>query len=286
MTAIELRHLRAFVAVADDLHFGRMAERLELSQSAVSRTIVDLEGIAGTRLLDRSQHTVGLTGAGRALLPVARGLLGELDEALRHAREPEARTPVLGILGSSGHAYLPDLQGELAIRGAPDLRVRQIGLEEGFEPLGTGVDVGIYPLPLVAPAGLEFAVLGHSNPYVAVKAGHPPGPVALSALLEQPPILPRAHSVWWDDLRLVARGHDHGQRLVAGPEADSLYAALMLVAAGYGWTPSAARSDFPLWDGVEVRPLVGVERVRIAAVWRRSTSQARLLSDALVAIAL
>jgi DNA-binding transcriptional LysR family regulator len=278
MTAIELRHLRAFVTVADDPHFGQG----EFSRSALTRTLADLEGIAGMRLLDRSQRTVGLTGAGRELLPVARGILRDLDDALRHAREPEARTPVLGILGSSGHVLLPDLQGELAIRGAPEPHVRQIGLEDGFDP--PGVDIGIYPLPLVVPAGLEFAVLGHRRRWVAVPGGRPPGPVALEALLDEPPILPRAHSVWWDDLRLLARGH--GRTLVAGPEADSLYDALMLVAAGYGWIPAAARSDFPLWDGVDVRPLTGVEQVRIAAVWRRSTPQVRVLADALVATAL
>ena len=49
---------------------------------------------------------------------------------------------------------------------------------------------------------------------------------------------------------------------MAGPEAGSLYAALMLVAAGHGWTLAAARSDFPLWDGVDVRPLAEVERFR------------------------
>ena len=73
---------------------------------------------------------------------------------------------------------------------------------------------------------------------------------------------------------------------MADPEAESLYDALMLVAAGYGWVPAAARSDFPLWDGIDVRPLTGVEHVRIAAVWRRSTPQARVLADALVATAL
>jgi DNA-binding transcriptional LysR family regulator len=281
MTAIELHHLRAFVAVADERHFGRAAERLELSQSALSRMVVDLEGIAGTRLLDWSQRTVGLTGAGRELLPVVRLVLGELETALRFARDPGARTPVLGILGSSGHALLADLQGELAVRGAPEPVVRQLGLEEGFEL--AGVDVGILPLPLVAPAGLEFAVLAHSSPWVAVASGRPSGPVALSALLEEPVILPHAHSVWWDDLRLLARGH--GRTLVAGPEAGSIYAALMLVAAGHGWMPAAARSDFPLWDGVDVRPLADVEPTRIAAVWHRSTPQARLLADALVAIA-
>ena len=193
-------------------HFGRAAERLELSPSALSRTIVDLEGIAEVRLLDRSQRTVGLTGAGRELLPVARALLRDLDVALRDvARARSARTPVLGILGSSGHALPADLQGELAIRGAPELRVRTIELADGFEPLAHAVDVGIYPLPLVPPAGLEFAwCIGHSNPWVALRGGHPLTEASRSRCRRcssEPPILPRAHSVWWDDLRLLARGH-------------------------------------------------------------------------------
>ena len=105
----------------------------------------------------------------------------------------------------------------------------------------------------------------------------------LSALLGEPVILPSADSVWWDDLRLLAQGH--GRTLVTGPAAASIYEALMLVAAGHGWTLAAARADFPLWDGVVVRPLSEVEPVRIAAVWRHSTARSRLLVDALVASA-
>jgi DNA-binding transcriptional LysR family regulator len=286
MTAVELRQLHAFVVVAEELHFGRAALRLELSPSALSRTIVDLEGTTEVRLLDRSQRTVGLTEAGRELLPAARAMLRDFDLALSNVRDPHARTPVLGILGSAGHTFVPDLEGELAIRGAAELEVRTIELEDGFEPLSHAVDVGIYPLPLVPPFGLEHLVIGHSNPWVALRSGHPlteASTVPLSALAGEPVVLPRAHAVWWDNLRAIVRGH--GSTLTTGPEASSLYAALMLVAAGHGWTLAAARSDFPHWEGVDVRPLAGVERFRVAAVWRRTTPQARLLVDALGAIA-
>src|SRR6202045_3757594 len=73
--AIELRHLRAFVAVADELNFGRAAGRLYLSQPALSRQIRNLERLVGCDLLRRSTHRVELTLAGEGLLDRARGLL-------------------------------------------------------------------------------------------------------------------------------------------------------------------------------------------------------------------
>src|SRR3954453_6081298 len=79
---VEVRHLRAFVAVAEDLNFGRAAARLYLSQPALSRQIRALERLLGCELLRRSTHRVELTVAGSALLDRARRLLGDLDEAI------------------------------------------------------------------------------------------------------------------------------------------------------------------------------------------------------------
>src|SRR5919205_4199359 len=80
--AIELRHLRAFVAVAEELNFSRAAGRLFLSQPALSRQIRTLERLVGCELLRRSTHRVELTLAGDALLDRARKLLTALDEAV------------------------------------------------------------------------------------------------------------------------------------------------------------------------------------------------------------
>ena len=79
---VEVRHLRAFVAVAEELNFGRAAARLYLSQPALSRQIRALERLLGCELLRRSTHRVELTVAGSALLDRARRLLGDLDEAI------------------------------------------------------------------------------------------------------------------------------------------------------------------------------------------------------------
>jgi epsilon-lactone hydrolase len=79
---VEVKHLRAFVAVAEELNFGRAAARLYLSQPALSRQIRSLERLLGCELLRRTTHRVELTVAGSALLERARRLLGELDEAI------------------------------------------------------------------------------------------------------------------------------------------------------------------------------------------------------------
>jgi acetyl esterase/lipase len=84
--AVELRHLRAFVAVAEELNFGRAAERLHISQPALSRQIRSLEQLVGTELLRRSTHNVELTLAGEALLDRARKLLRDMDEAVTAAQ--------------------------------------------------------------------------------------------------------------------------------------------------------------------------------------------------------
>src|SRR5436309_10230858 len=78
--AIELRHLRAFVAVAEELNFGRAATRLFVSQPALSRQIRSLERLVGANLLRRTTHRVELTLAGDALLDRARRLLTEVDD--------------------------------------------------------------------------------------------------------------------------------------------------------------------------------------------------------------
>lgn len=83
---MELRHLRYFVAAAEEEHFGRAAQRLHVTRPAVSKLIADLEGEIGARLFARSAHGVTLTNAGRALLPHLQNIIAELNEAFLTAR--------------------------------------------------------------------------------------------------------------------------------------------------------------------------------------------------------
>jgi DNA-binding transcriptional LysR family regulator len=107
---MELRHLRYFVAVAEELHFGRAAERLYVAQPAVSEQIRKLEGELGVRLFHRSTRTVALSEAGATLLVEARRVLQQVEVArlaLREVRDGSAGRLRVGYTPASLPAGVP-----------------------------------------------------------------------------------------------------------------------------------------------------------------------------------
>ncbi|MFD3506772.1 alpha/beta fold hydrolase [Nocardia sp. NPDC058666] len=94
-SGLELRHLRAFIAVAEALNFGRAARSLHLTQPSLSRQIRQLERLLGTQLFARDSHSVSMTAAGNALLPHARLVLADLDTAVSAVRDAAGEAAVL-----------------------------------------------------------------------------------------------------------------------------------------------------------------------------------------------
>ena len=134
--AIELRHLRAFVAVAEELHFGRAADRLHLSQSALSRQVRGLEQLLGCQLLRRSTHRVELTIAGEALLDRARRLLDDVDEAV---------SATLSIGGELA-GRLTQLWAPMFAVASADLQTRRDAYEQFHAQFAPPPEVAIAPV--------------------------------------------------------------------------------------------------------------------------------------------
>ena len=174
---MELRHLRYFVAVAEELHFRRAAERLHVAQPAVSEQIRKLEQELGVRLLDRTQRSVTLTPSGTALLDEAR-------QVLRHAESAQYAARSAGDLATTrlrlGH--LSDVMPSQVPRALRHLatRVRRIRVDLATGPaLGLIEDLRAQRLDatvtsLPAPTrGLRVTPIGAQGAVVALPASHP-----------------------------------------------------------------------------------------------------------------
>jgi DNA-binding transcriptional LysR family regulator len=173
---MELRHLRYFVAVAEELHFRRAAERLHVAQPAVSEQVRKLEDELGVRLLNRTQRSVSLTDAGSAMLEEARRVLLQADRAMAAARDTRDSAATRMRVG-----YLPDSLPAAVPRALQELKKRmpnaQVTLETGasrtlIEEVRAGrIDAAIVSLP--APtSGLERTLLSSQSAVVAMPVMH------------------------------------------------------------------------------------------------------------------
>jgi DNA-binding transcriptional LysR family regulator len=150
---VELRHLRYFVAVADERHFGRAAARLYVAQSTLSQQIKLLERELGARLLERGARSVELTGAGAALLEHARALLASADAAVAAVRQQatgQAGTLTVGLFENAAAELTPAiLQAFRAARPLASLRLEQLGPVDMEDAVARGrVDVALLRLPV------------------------------------------------------------------------------------------------------------------------------------------
>ncbi|MCG7607351.1 MULTISPECIES: LysR substrate-binding domain-containing protein [Mycobacterium] len=172
-----LSRLSCFIAVAEELHFGRAAERLHMTQPPLSRQIQQLESELGVSLIDRTTRSVTLTPAGVAFLPDARRIL-QLAEgaALNVKRVPagDLGTVVIGFTAASAHPVLPRLF-DAARQQMPDvtLELREMVTAAQIEALMTGeLDLGMARPPLKRP-GLVSRPLLHEQLIAALPAAHP-----------------------------------------------------------------------------------------------------------------
>ena len=273
---MELRHLRYFVAVAEELHFGRAAQRLGISQPPLSQQIQALEDELGACLFERTNRRVALSAVGELFLPEARAVLAQLDKAV--AVTSRARAGELGELKvgfTSSAPFTSTIPRALrAFRQAcpaVHLDLRELSSREVAEAVGEGLlQVGmIRPLdPL--PAGLEALEL-FAEPLVAVlPAGHPraiegASGIALAELADEPFVFfPRSFGTGlYEQVLGLARGAGFSPRIVQ--EASEAMTLIGLVATGLGVTVLPASFSRLRIDGVVYRTLRDADAS--TAVW-------------------
>ena len=247
MDEIEVRHLRYFIAVAEELHFGRAALRLHIAQPPLSQQIRRLEEMVGHALFLRTSREVRLTAAGEELLERARHTMRKMEadvSAVRKIGRGEAGTLTVGFIGSGMLTALPKMLGRYR-RKYPqvDLQLRELYTAALIDALLNGtVDVGF--MRDAGPVdGLRVETL-LAEPFVVVlPRKHPLAEqktVAVKSLQHEPFVLfARAYgSAAWKKTVDVCQAHGFTPRVVQ--EAPQWLTIMTLVGAGLGVTIAPA----------------------------------------------
>jgi DNA-binding transcriptional LysR family regulator len=259
---MELRALRSFLAVAEELHFGRAADRVGVSQPSLSQHIAGLEAELGTALFQRTSRRVQLTPAGAALIPGGRRAITEVERGARAVRDAAAGGTgelIIGALGSALNGILPPLVRAFTLQSPDvDVDIRQLDTAEQLTALqDRRLDVGFIRSAQPTP-GLFVTPIAE-DPLVAVlPADHPLAAnarVPLEALAHEPFVLwPRQASVrFYDDVITACRHAGFSPRTRF--ESRGAETLLGLVAAGLGVSVQPEPYRNLARTGVAFRPL-------------------------------
>ncbi len=283
---IDLRQLRAFVAVAEELHFGRAAARLGIAQPPLSQQIRRLEAKLGHPLFVRGTRRVALTAAGSALLSVARGIFAQLGdglEAARRAGRGESGRLRVGFPASMALTIMPAVIRRYRDRHpGVELVLRELTTAPQLDALRAGLlDVGFLREPP------EEAMLDHApvlrEGFVAVlPADHPLGRLAGEPFI----LFPRALGpAFHDRITGLCRAAGFAPRIAQ--EAAEWQTVAGLVEAGFGVSIAPACIARIRLDGVAYRPLSpAAAHTIVALAWRRGERDpvtARFVEAALAA---
>jgi DNA-binding transcriptional LysR family regulator len=239
---MELRHLRYFVAVAEELSFTRAARKLHIAQPPLSQQVRALEEELGTRLLDRTHHRVELTAAGSQFFNDARIILGQAEEAVQKAQRAargEEGTLRLGFVTTAMYEdTVPRLIRDFQNRyPAVALRLEQLSSVEQVQALlGKAIDAGFIRTPIDEPR-LVLRTITRESLLLALPAGHPLAQLARvqlrSLARERWVVISRdlAAGFYQKTVELCERA---GFKPNVAMEVGEIPTAVGLVAAGFG----------------------------------------------------
>lgn len=266
---MELRHLRYFVAVAEELHFQRAAKRLHIEQSPLSRAIKDLENLLGVRLLERTTRCTKITRAGQVFLMEARRILAAVEQAksaiqsaslgyskqLRIAlTEGVPMQRVSALIAKQRH-----MNEELDIRlyEMPPARMQQALLAQE-------IDLGL-ALQIFDDPGITSASLWHDGLCALLPGAHPMSlgrSFSLTELTHYPLILPaaRGSNSVHNQIHKLVRQHNRAVNIVQLTDSISLMLSLVTAGLGVGFATLAQLKGHES-SSVVVKPLNGMAPV-------------------------
>lgn len=272
---VELRHLRYFVAVAEERHFGRAARRLGIAQPPLSRQIQTLEGALGVPLFDRSRRKVELTAAGGTLLEHARYIFEAVERATREAQRAargERGRIAIGYASAFAFSGLPELlRAFRADYPAVEVGLSELTQQAQIAALRDGqLDVGFVRAPFEEP-GLASSLVRREPLVVAVPTDHAAASrkrLSLEVLKDEPFVcFPRSHGpAYFDFLMRLCNDAGFTPRIVQeGQQLD----ILSLVSAGFGVAIVSESMSRGRRAGVVYRPIVGSPRTELRVAWKK-----------------
>jgi DNA-binding transcriptional LysR family regulator len=245
LSIMELRHLRYFVKVAAELHFGRAAEALGISQPPLSQQIRMLEQELGVQLFERSSRKVRLTTAGRLFLDEARTILGQADHAVRVTRRAAAgEIGELTIGLSASTLYVPMVADAISAFHDRYLDVHLVFKELSIDAQRDAVDGGALDIGFVRsrskpllPEGVVGECIVTDRMYAAMRKGHrlssTDAPVDVGDLADEPMVhYPYDREGFLEDLHHLFGSIGLRPRLVQ--ETHEMSTLLGLISAGFG----------------------------------------------------
>ncbi|MBX9798491.1 MAG: LysR family transcriptional regulator [Burkholderiaceae bacterium] len=281
---IELRQLRHFVTVAEEMHFGRAAQRLHMTQPPLSQSIQALEALLGVQLFRRTSRSVALTPAGSALLPEAQRILQQtaaLPDLMRRAASGASGRLSLAFVSTADYSVLPHFLREFR-EAYPQVEIdlREATTDVQLDELTQGrIDVGLLipPLPDKARLQLDYLPVLSEPLILAVPKGlnavRGKQTVALQAVAELPLIIfPRRIAPAFHDA-ILACYRDAGLTPHIGQEAIQMQTIIGLVSAGMGIALVPQSVSNLKRPGVDYKALADkTPLVETGMAWRRDNT--------------
>lgn len=284
---VDSRLLRSFLAVAEEGSLVRAAERVYVSQPALTKQIRQLESRLGVRLFERSRTGMALTDAGRELARRAPDVLAAWDDALRAARAAGRRTARVlrvGFVASAANEATPGIVAEFA-RRRPGWRaeLRQAAWTNPSAGLADGeVDAALLRLPFPGQDALRVEVLFSEERWVALPSTHRlagRAEIAFRELWDEPFVAAPPETGAWRDHWLAA-GEREGRPVRIGAVTEQPDDWLSAIASGYGVALApASAARFYARPGVVYRPVTGVSPSRVAVAWAPADDRNPVVRD-------